>query len=530
MNLPQQPTGAGQPVNKGMMASLFAKGQLPVPGKSVRAKKKQSYDQNLISPLTDGVLRVTSINPALTVPPGQVRLAMLTDSDWLKQLSEFLYSYGRTRSNNFRKTNSEETLRNRTDILFSTFRMVMSDPQCRHVRTLSQFKPRLLPRIFELWTAKGISDRSQLNYFDKVRWFWRICNIQIDRIASYAKEKKQFTFNRNATTDKSWRGNGVDFEEVKQALHALDPVAARLLEAIKQNGLRLKESLRLEPHAADGGDRLYITKGTKTGRPRELMFDVFDDENFRLVLDRLKTEVPEGSHLAWMDLTLKQAKRRMYYLARKIGLTKHGRFKVTFHGLRHDFAIDRLEQLTGQKAPVRGGIAINYRELSAARLAVSQALGHNRLEITGAYYGSCLSLEREQLRNFSRSWDRIEMVMKELGPLIVGSGVDNLYWIGLKSLGGIGTNQPYEFAFPPGTDDDTVLGLSSQIAELVLGSTGIDCIVHNWKSLPRAKQALWEVEATPLFERVGPLEYMKFRLEEQKAARMKGGGSAGSAE
>lgn len=530
MNLPQQPAGAGQTANKSLMASLFSKDQLPVPVSSVRGrKKKQNSKTRRDSPAAD-LVRVTSINPALNVPPGQVNLAALNDRNWPKQLSEFLFAYGHCRSDNFARTISEETLRNREDIVFSTFRLVMNDKQCKHVRTLAQFKPRLLPRIFELWTAKEISKRAQNNYFSNFVWFWRICNIEVGPIANYAKEAKEFTHIRTATRDKSWKGNGVDFDEIYKKLYEIDPVAARLTLAMKQNGLRLKESLRLEPHGADGGDRLLVTKGTKTGRPRQLLFDVFEDENFRRVLDHLKGEVPEGCHLAWSHLTLKQAKERMYTISRKIGLRKNGVYGVTWHGLRHDFAIDQLEKLTGQKAPVRGGIAINYRELSDARLKVTRAMGHNRLEITGAYYGSSLSLEREQMRNFARSWDRIEMVMKEVGPLLLGSGVDNLYWIGSRALGGIGANQPYEFAFPPGTDDATVLSLSPQIAELVLGSTGIDCMVHNWKSLPGAKQVLWEQEATPLFLAVGPLEYMQARLEEQKAARMKGGGSTGSAD
>jgi integrase len=526
MNLPQQ-SGTGKPANKGLMASLFSKDQLPVPAKRVRASKKQTYDQRRISPVTAGV-RVTSINPALTVMPGRVRLADLTSGDVLKQLSEFLFAYGRNRSDSFGTPISEETLRNRTDILFSTLRLVMTDKRCKHVTCLAHFKPRLLPRILELWTAKGISKRAQINYFSNVRWFWRICGIPIPPIASFEKESKEFTPNRNANRDKSWKGNGVDFAALYKQAYEMDPVAARLMLAMKHNGLRLKESLRLQPNEADGGDRLLVTKGTKTGRPRQLIFDVFEDQNFREVLDHLKSEVPEGSHLAWSNRSLKQAKARMHYIARKLGLTKNGLHKVTWHGLRADFAIDHLESLTGQKAPVRGGIAINYRELSAARLKVTQALGHNRLEITGAYYGSFLSLEREQLRSFTRSWERIDVVMKEVGQLILGSGVNNLYWIGSRSLGSSGATEPYEFAFPPGTDDAAVLSLAPQIAELVLGSTGIDCMVHNWKSLPGAKQVLWEADGTPIFESVSPLQYMQARLEEQKAARMKGGGSTGS--
>ena len=86
-------------------------------------------------------------------------------------------------------------------------------------------------------------------------------------------------------------------------------------------------------------------------------------------------------------------------------------------------------------------------------------------------------------------------------------------------MGASGEANNYEFALPPGTDDALALKLATDIAELVLSATGVDCVVHNWKALPAAKQVLWEVEATPLFETVSPLVYMKRRLQDQKAAR-----------
>lgn len=507
----------GHAVKKGMLQSLFEKEQLPVP-----AKREQTYTQSRISPVVGGV-RMTSINPALTVSPGRVRLDALNDNDWPRQLSDFLHSYGRFRSANFNMKTSEETLRNRTDIMFSTVRLLMQDKQHKNIKTLAQIKPRLLPRMFELWTEKGISKRAQINYFNVIRWFWRICGMEINPIRSYEKEKGEFTINRNAETDKSWSGNGVDFDEVYKRIYEIDPVAARLVLTMKQFGMRVKESLRLQPHQADGVDRLLITKGTKTGRPRQLVFNDFDDEvEFRRVLDQLKQEVPAKAHLAWANLTLKQAQMKIQYIARKVGITKK-QLGVTLHGLRHEFTIAQLEELTGQKAPVRGGVVINYRALSAARLKITQALGHNRLKVTGAYYGSFLSLEREQMRACTRSWDRIELVMKDVGQLITGNGVDNLFWIGARTQGARNATAPYEFAFPPGTDDAMALRLAPQICELVLGATGVDCIVHNWKSMASSKQVLWETDGIPIFEGVGPLQYMKAMLERQKAERMKGG-------
>ena len=63
------------------------------------------------------------------------------------------------------------------------------------------------------------------------------------------------------------------------------------------------------------------------------------------------------------------------------------------HGLRHAYALDRYEELTGWKAPAAGGPA--RRELTegerridaAARLRISRDLGHGRLEIVRQYCG-----------------------------------------------------------------------------------------------------------------------------------------------
>lgn len=170
--------------DKSKMSSLLAKDQPLVLGRGVRSKQRQTYDQHRISPAI-GDVGVTRINPALTAAPGKVRLADLNDGNWPKQLAEFLDAYGRTRSHTLKQTISDETLRHRTDILFSTFRLVTSDWQCKHVQTLAHFKPRLVRRIIELWSANGLSKKTRANYFSHIRWFWHICNIQIGPIATY---------------------------------------------------------------------------------------------------------------------------------------------------------------------------------------------------------------------------------------------------------------------------------------------------------------------------------------------------------
>ena len=63
------------------------------------------------------------------------------------------------------------------------------------------------------------------------------------------------------------------------------------------------------------------------------------------------------------------------------------------HGLRHAYAQNRYEELTGWKAPAAGGpkaktLTPEQRETDhQTRLTISRELGHEREQITAAYLG-----------------------------------------------------------------------------------------------------------------------------------------------
>ena len=63
------------------------------------------------------------------------------------------------------------------------------------------------------------------------------------------------------------------------------------------------------------------------------------------------------------------------------------------HGLRHAYAQDRYEELTGLKCPAAGGpvareLTPEQRERdSEARVTISRELGHERAAVVGAYLG-----------------------------------------------------------------------------------------------------------------------------------------------
>ncbi len=63
------------------------------------------------------------------------------------------------------------------------------------------------------------------------------------------------------------------------------------------------------------------------------------------------------------------------------------------HGLRHAYAQNRYEELTGWKCPAAGGsdsksLTPEQREIDhEARLTISRELGHEREQVTAAYLG-----------------------------------------------------------------------------------------------------------------------------------------------
>ena len=151
----------------------------------------------------------------------------------------------------------------------------------------------------------------------------------------------------------------------------------------KAFGLRISESVVINPRWADRGDKLVL-KGSwcKGRRPRTL--DIRTPEQ-RAALDFAKKVAGRGSLIApgktrdkWLSST------RYYY--RKIGISRT-------HGVRHRYAQIRYRELTGWDCVAVGGTAqekLTPEQKTAdrqARLQISDELGHERLRVTSIYLG-----------------------------------------------------------------------------------------------------------------------------------------------
>ena len=87
---------------------------------------------------------------------------------------------------------------------------------------------------------------------------------------------------------------------------------------------------------------------------------------------------------------------RFYTVLARFGVTKR-QLGITAHGLRHQYANDRYEDVAGAPAPVRGGDRLDREVDRSARLQVAGELGHARENISTAYLGAILQQRRGQM-------------------------------------------------------------------------------------------------------------------------------------
>jgi integrase len=200
-----------------------------------------------------------------------------------------------------------------------------------------------------------------------------------------------------AQRDRSWSGDAVDPAAVLAQVASPDPRTALILEVMLAFGLRRKEAVMFVPtlaevpaHALPSSDDpgpylafLRIKRGTKAGR---LRYTAIRHPSQAWTLERALEAAPNGGHIGYPGLSLKQALRRFSNTLHRAGVNMKV-LGVTGHGLRHQFAADLYVELAEVAPPVRGGGPVDAETLRAAYLAVAEQLGHGRPQIAGAYLG-----------------------------------------------------------------------------------------------------------------------------------------------
>ena len=143
------------------------------------------------------------------------------------------------------------------------------------------------------------------------------------------------------------------------------------------------ESIKFMPSYADQGDHIVLKPSwTKGGKARSLPIRTTEQRD---VLDRAHKLAGKGSLIPSHRNYVQQLRIYEGHTIRA-GLSK-------MHGLRHTYAQQRYEELTGWKSPIAGGpatksLTLDQRALDKkARTVISRELGHNRSAVTGVYLG-----------------------------------------------------------------------------------------------------------------------------------------------
>lgn len=244
------------------------------------------------------------------------------------------------------------------------------------------------------WYEDGLSPHTMQSYLSQLRVFsrWIGKGGLVRPLTHYLPDvpPEQLKVATNTKQSKSWAEAGINVIEKVELASQLDWRFGLMLMAQVAFGLRRMEVLQMKPWKCDLGDKFSVYK-TKGGRPRDVYIDT---EVQRAVLDLIKSKLKKTEHLGWRDrldgaaATLQYSERRYNHLMGRLGITNQ-LAEVTGHGLRAQFAENAalLKNLIPATLGGTGG-QMPRGDSDVVRLQVSESLGHSRMSVTSAYFGS----------------------------------------------------------------------------------------------------------------------------------------------
>ena len=240
-----------------------------------------------------------------------------------------------------------------------------------------KLKGRHVTALVERWKAEGLSAGTIKTRMSSLRWWAEKVgreSVISPRNAAYGIDERQYVTNESKAVFMT-RG---DLDKVR------DEYVRASLELQRAFGLRREESLKLQPHLADRGDRLVLKASwCKGGRDREIPIRT---ESQRDVLNAALRLAGRGSMIPGERSYVEQVK---VYERQTAAAGLH-----RLHGLRHAYAQARYKELTGREAPAAGGkpaASLTPEEKATdreARMTISRELGHARRQVVSVYCGN----------------------------------------------------------------------------------------------------------------------------------------------
>lgn len=266
-----------------------------------------------------------------------------------------------------------------------------------NIRDIAHIHTKHIVCLVKLWEQRGYSAAALQKYKSYLHTLLVWVDNQslanhLDRIVREAlTDPARILRIRVATEDKSW-GSCLDNPQATiEAITQTDDRVGMCLRLQSAFGLRVREAWLLDPAPAFEGINLSrrvlpVVRGTKGGRPREV--PVQSEGQYELLRQAVAFTDPSTRSLIPVTWSFQSWQAHFYRVCRQHGISRKD--GVVTHGLRHGYANDRYEAISGLERPLIAGRPKDPGAKAAdatARDAVSQELGHRRREITSAYLG-----------------------------------------------------------------------------------------------------------------------------------------------
>lgn len=316
-------------------------------------------------------------------------LGNVRPGDYKAEIAYILKARGRNHAIRNKKI-SNATFRKRSGVIYLSFKQIRD--MGFKLQSIRNIKPKHLIALFEKWDEEELSTSTlqQRHSILGVFLVWIDKSGMLPPLKELLSDPSRARRNYIAIEDRSWLAKNIDVDEKIREIALIDPRVAVQVELQIQFGLRVREAIMFKPNGCItmDGSSILLKQGTKGGRPRTIPVET---ERQRETLARAQALVGQAdSHISDPTKTLTQNMRRFRYVMERVGVRK-GDLGITPHGLRHQYANDRYEALSGgKKTPVRGGERGDLlpSEEATIRLQIAEELGHSRIQITTAYCGA----------------------------------------------------------------------------------------------------------------------------------------------
>ena len=242
--------------------------------------------------------------------------------------------------------------------------------------TTHSLKPKHVDALVKRWLSEGMAAGTIKNRMNCLRW-WA---AKVDRRNVVARANDFYGIPDRQFVSNESKARSVDTESLSRIK---DEYVRMSLELQQVFGLRREEAIKFIPSFADRGNHLELKESwTKGGKARVIP-----------VLTETQREVLNRAHRLAGKVSLIPAHKNYVQQLRvyERHTTKAGLSRL--HGLRHAYAQQRYQVLTGWLSPTAGGPAAamlspeQKRIDHEARLTISKELGHAREQISAVYLG-----------------------------------------------------------------------------------------------------------------------------------------------